>query len=142
MSFGARLAQARKSKGMTQTDLGKGLGTDGTDASKAVVYGWEKDQHFPRVDQLRLICEKLGVSAQHLVFGNEAALPLEPDVAQVASDISSLPPRQRDWVLMTAREAITLARETITVNGKPVTQKDEDFEQKQARNPRRHGGGR
>jgi transcriptional regulator with XRE-family HTH domain len=69
MTFGARLTEARKRKQLTQDGLGKGLGTDGKDASKAVVYGWEKDQHFPRVDQLALICERLGCSADYLLFG-------------------------------------------------------------------------
>lgn len=62
----------RKLRGMTQTELGKGLGTDGADVGKQVVYGWEKDQHYPRVDQLILICEKLSCSADHLLFGNGA----------------------------------------------------------------------
>lgn len=69
MSFGERLAAARKDAGLTQQELGRGLGTDGADASKSVVYGWEKDQHHPRVDQLILICERLGVSADYLLFG-------------------------------------------------------------------------
>lgn len=72
MSFGARLAQARKRAGMTQQELGRGLSTGGEDASKSVVYGWEKDQHYPRVDQLMLICQKLGCSADFLLFGDQS----------------------------------------------------------------------
>lgn len=69
MSFGKRLAALRKRLGMTQAELGLELGTDGKHASKSVVYGWEKDQHYPRVDQLILICKKLHCSADHLLFG-------------------------------------------------------------------------
>jgi transcriptional regulator with XRE-family HTH domain len=41
---------------------------------------------------------------------------LSPDVAELLADINTLPPKQRDWVLMTLREAVKLARETVTEN--------------------------
>jgi transcriptional regulator with XRE-family HTH domain len=126
MSFGARLTDARKKKGLTQSQLGEGLGTDGADCSKAVVYGWEKDQHFPRVDQLALICRKLGTTADFLLFGQVSEGTLLPDVAEVASAVNSLPERQRNWVLMTAREAISLAQETIAPSGNYVSHPGED----------------
>lgn len=69
MTFGVRLRLAREQKGLTQEGLGKGLGTRGKDVGKSVVYGWEKDQHFPRADQLALICQALGVDADYLLFG-------------------------------------------------------------------------
>lgn len=69
MNFGTRLEGARKAKKLTQADLGKGLGTDGADVGKQVVWGWEKGNHFPRVDQLALICQRLSVSADFLLFG-------------------------------------------------------------------------
>jgi transcriptional regulator with XRE-family HTH domain len=124
MSFGARLTQARKDKGLTQTDLGRGLGTDGDDASKAVVYGWEKDQHFPRVDQLKLICERLGISADLLLFGRTTELGLLPEVASLAREITELPTAQRDWVLGVVRQTIEAAKATIRVNGNGSTLKD------------------
>jgi transcriptional regulator with XRE-family HTH domain len=77
MSFGTRLRALREQKGLTQDGLGKGLGTAGADAGKAVVYGWEKDQHHPRVDQLMLICKRLGCSADYLLFGTESNLTSE-----------------------------------------------------------------
>lgn len=60
---------------MTQTDLGKGLGTGGADVGKQVVYGWEKDHHYPRVDQFTQICRKLECSADYLLFGKDTAAP-------------------------------------------------------------------
>jgi transcriptional regulator with XRE-family HTH domain len=86
MSFGARLAAARKDAGLTQADLGLGLGTDGADASKSVVYGWEKDQHYPRVDQLMLICRKLRVSADFLLFGDEVVVNPKVEAAKQVVD--------------------------------------------------------
>lgn len=93
MSFGARLAAARKDAGMTQTELGKGLGTDGSDASKSVVYGWEKDQHYPRVDQLMVICRKLGCSSDYLLFGEERIV--SPRVQAARKAVSELSDEER-----------------------------------------------
>jgi DNA-binding XRE family transcriptional regulator len=69
-SFGARLRQARVAAGMTQTDLGRGVLPDGSDASKATVSHWEVERTSPSVPQLRLLCERLGVSADFLLFGS------------------------------------------------------------------------
>lgn len=84
MTFGARLKTARTAKGLTQEELGRGLSTDGKDASKSVVYGWEKDQHYPRTDQLEMICKKLGCSADYLLFGIESQAVFSTEAAQIA----------------------------------------------------------
>lgn len=104
MTFGSRLTQARKKKGLTQEGLGKGLATAGEDASKSVVYGWEKDQHYPRVDQLKLICEKLECSADFLLFGMESAVALHPDVASFAQELNAMPVKERDFIIRLVRE--------------------------------------
>ena len=88
MSFGVRLTKARKAMSMTQQELGKGLGTDGKDATKSVVYGWEKGQHFPRVDQLVLICERLKCGADHLLFGGQS---LSDTARRLAASFDRLP---------------------------------------------------
>jgi transcriptional regulator with XRE-family HTH domain len=126
MGFGARLAAARKAKQLTQEQLGKGLGTDGKDASKAVVYGWEKDQHYPRVDQLELICNKLNCSADFLLFGVENVSGLRPEVAAVAKKINDLTDKQRAWVLSTLVHVLEVAHETFTVNTSALDQSDEE----------------
>lgn len=94
MGFGERLAETRKLLGMTQSDLGQGLGTDGADVGKQVVYGWEKNQHYPRVDQLILICRKLNISADYLLFGDEPPAPSKR-VEEVRQAIIDLPPVER-----------------------------------------------
>lgn len=113
MSFGARLTAKRKEKNLTQEGLGKGLGTDGKDASKAVVYGWEKDQHFPRTDQLELICKRLNCSADYLLFGKEDAAGLTPEVAAVAEKIDAFPVPERGRVLRLVRQLLELADESV-----------------------------
>lgn len=113
MTFGSRLTEARKLKGLTQDGLGKGLGTDGKDASKAVVYGWEKDQHFPRVDQLVLICERLGVTADYLLFGVTPVSELPADLADCVAQVTSLPPKHRQVAVAHIRQILDLLNETL-----------------------------
>lgn len=110
MSFGTRLTQTRKAKGLTQDQLGKGLGTDGKDVGKAVVYGWEKDQHAPRADQLRMICERLDCSADYLLLGR-TGIAAPSEFSALAEEAEHLSPKWREWVLMTLREAVKLALE-------------------------------
>jgi hypothetical protein len=50
----------------------------------------------------------------------EAPAGLLPEVADVAAIINALPPKQRAWVLKTARDAIGLAAETMAVNEESV----------------------
>ncbi len=96
MSFGTRLAAVRKERGLTQQELGRGLGTDGADASKSVVYGWEKDQHYPRVDQLILICRKLHCSADYLLFGvGKPQAAASPQVIEAQRAVSALSDEDR-----------------------------------------------
>lgn len=121
MSFGARLTQARKEKGLTQDGLGKGLGTDGKDAGKAVVYGWEKDQHYPRVDQLVLICKKLEVTADYLLFGKVEASSLAPDVLRTIQDLERLPKADRDNLLSLLAQMV----EAKQLQQQRLSQKDE-----------------
>lgn len=79
MEFGDRLRLLREQAGLSQDELGKGLGArrkgaSPVDAGKQVVLGWEKNRHFPKADQLAGICEKLGCSADYLLFGGQAPL--------------------------------------------------------------------
>lgn len=97
-------------KDLTQEGLGKGLGTNGDDAGKAVVSGWEKDRHFPRADQLAMICDKLGVSADYLLFGKIVATNLSPESAAVATEIDTFSGQQRDQVILACRAVISAAR--------------------------------
>ena len=89
-----------KLRGMAQTELGKGLGTDGADVGRQVVYGWEKDQHYPRVDQLILICEKLSCSADYLLFG-AGAMTISPKYLAAQRAVSLLTQEERFNLLAT-----------------------------------------
>jgi transcriptional regulator with XRE-family HTH domain len=109
MTFGSRLRQARELKQLTQAQLGRGLGTDGKDVTKAVVSGWEKDQHAPRVDQLALICDRLGCGADYLLFGKVSDLNVGDDMAQLAKRVDGLRGKLREAVLATVEDALEIA---------------------------------
>jgi transcriptional regulator with XRE-family HTH domain len=127
MTFGQRLAERRKELGMTQAELGKGLGTEGVDVGKQVVYGWEKDQHYPRVDQLILICRKLQCSADFLLFGSR--VESNPKMAAAQKAINALSDEQR-LELFTAIMQPGLGDQDVeakipATRTKPVTSADE-----------------
>lgn len=72
--FGDRLAQARKARGITQTDFGRGMAFDGTDLQKATISAWECGRSSPNVDQLRRLCERLKVTPNEMVFGQSEVI--------------------------------------------------------------------
>jgi transcriptional regulator with XRE-family HTH domain len=94
--FGARLKEARQRAGLSGTELGKGAGENGKDASKASVSDWENDRHYPKADQLRVICLKLNISSDFLVFGD---VKDELNLIQAETTIQMLTPEQRRALL-------------------------------------------
>ncbi|WP_307702057.1 helix-turn-helix domain-containing protein [Variovorax paradoxus] len=94
--FGARLKEARQKAGLSGTELGKGAGENGKDASKASVSDWENDRHYPKADQLRVICLKLNISSDYLVFGDIKA---DLNLIQAETTIQMLTPDQRRALL-------------------------------------------
>lgn len=95
--FGARLREARQSAKLSGTELGKGAGEKpGKDASKQSVADWESERHYPKADQLRLICLKLNVSADHLIFGD---VKKDQALMKAASVVQELTEEQRKSLL-------------------------------------------
>jgi transcriptional regulator with XRE-family HTH domain len=94
--FGERLKAARTARGISGAELGKGAGENGRDATRQSVSDWEHDRHYPKADQLRIICLKLNVSADHLIFGD---LRQSVAVAKAASAVQELTDEQRRQLL-------------------------------------------
>jgi transcriptional regulator with XRE-family HTH domain len=116
-SFGERLRAARQRRGLTQQDLGKGLATDGLDASKSVVYGWEKNQHHPRADQLALICSRLACSADWLLLGIDTGAKLSPEAAELAHEIDQFEGDERQHVIRLCKETVQFVHRRSAVTG-------------------------
>ena len=90
--FGARLKAAREAAGLTGTELGRGAGENGKDASKQSVADWEKERHYPKADQLRVICLKLNINLDDLIFGD---IKEEVKVLHAVSAVQQLSEHQR-----------------------------------------------
>jgi HTH-type transcriptional regulator, cell division transcriptional repressor len=66
-TLGSRIAAARRASGLTQEQLGIGLGPDGSDLGKGAVSAWEVDRSQPSAQQIALLASRLGVSADSLL---------------------------------------------------------------------------
>ncbi len=66
-SFGERLRQIRKERGLTQDEFAKIL-----DTSKQILSRYELEQRSPRIEQVRKYAEKLQVSVDYLLGDTEA----------------------------------------------------------------------
>jgi transcriptional regulator with XRE-family HTH domain len=95
--FGARLKEARTNAKMSGAELGRGAGEkQGKDASKQSVADWEAERHYPKADQLRMICLKLNISADYLIFGD---IKKDAELAKAASVVQALTEDQRKQLL-------------------------------------------
>lgn len=64
--IGIRLKAAREAKGMAQSDLHSKTGL-----SRTVLINYEAGRHKPGARELRLLCDALEVSPNHLIYGTE-----------------------------------------------------------------------
>ena len=89
-TFGWRLQTKRLAmNNMSGEKLGKGMGADGRDLERSTVSSWEHNRTSPSCRQLLLICERLGVTPQYMLFGNEG---FSPEVQELAAILEALPP--------------------------------------------------
>ena len=110
--FGSRLRAARQQAGLTGAELGIETGENGKNASKASVSDWENDRHYPKADQLRAICIKLKISADHLVLGD---IKEELNLLHAENVIQSLTDAQRQALLARMKPS----GESSTSEGEP-----------------------
>lgn len=95
--FGVRLKEARQAARLSGAELGRGAGDKpGKDASKQSVADWEAERHYPKADQLRLICLKLNISADYLIFGD---IKKDAELLKAASVVQALTDDQRKSLL-------------------------------------------
>lgn len=71
--IGIRLKTAREAKGLSQSDLHNKTGL-----SRTVLINYEAGRHKPGTRELRLLCDALEVSPNHLIYGTE-----EPHILSV-----------------------------------------------------------
>lgn len=123
--FGARLKKARKDAGISGEELGKRAGEGGKNATKQSVSDWEAERHYPKADQIRVICLKLNISADELILGD---IRENAKIARAQSALESLTPEQRAQLLraMTG-PAASDARVGLFIDPAPPHALDSDF---------------
>lgn len=90
MTFGERITYARKQKKMTQSDLGKIVGTSGD-----IIGKYERDEIKPSIDTAAKIADALNVTIDYLVKDaqyqniNEETLKRMKDVEKLSPEDKS-----------------------------------------------------
>lgn len=79
-TIGAFIAVLRKSKGMTQKELGEVLGV-----SDKAISRWERDECAPDISMIPVIADLFGVTADELLRGEKAAGAITP-AAEIKSE--------------------------------------------------------
>jgi len=92
LSFGKRLVQIRKSKGLTQVELGKRIGV-----SQRIIHHYENKSEYPPTQKLIELAHALGMDVDDLLGiknngSNEAFQDIKPTLAKKLRRASKLPP--------------------------------------------------
>ena len=94
LSFGERLAQIRKSKGITQKELGERIGV-----SQRIMNHYEKKAEYPPTQKLIELTRALDKGVNELLGitnngGNDTLKDIKPGLARKLRQASWLPPRE------------------------------------------------
>ncbi len=115
MSFGTRLQELRRRRGITQEELAQQL-----NVSRQAVSKWESSRGYPEMDKVIYICNCYGVTMDEL-FSDEVAQPEMPATPPGAPPADSRPLKQLlanfftnlspkdQWVFGTAVTSVLLA---------------------------------
>ena len=107
LSFGQRLVQIRKSKGLTQVELGKRIGV-----SQRIIHHYENKAEYPPTQKLIELAQALDMSVDDLLGikdnGNgKSYQDIKPTLAKKLRQASKLPPHDLK-ALSTFIEALIL----------------------------------
>jgi transcriptional regulator with XRE-family HTH domain len=108
-SFGERLAQIRKTRGLTQSELGKRIGV-----SQRIIHHYEKKAEYPPAPRIIELARALDVSIDELLavdeHGSDAYQNIRPKLAKRLRLASSLPPHDLK-ALVTFIDALLLKQQ-------------------------------
>lgn len=91
MSFGKRLLEARKKKGVSQEDLANSLNTKGP-----VIGRYERDEMKPSIEAAAKMADILGVSLDWLVGHTD--LEFDKDMVSRIQEVTKMNPKEREHV--------------------------------------------
>lgn len=100
-TFGKRLIELRKSKGLTQTDLADYFGK----AGKATISSWETDKSNPSFDELIMLADFFKTTTDYLLRGIEGGMVQE---------------EKAEYITIPKDELIELQRMVINSRIKPL----------------------
>ncbi len=95
MTFGERITYARKQKKLTQSDLGKLVGTSGD-----IIGKYERDEIKPSVDVAAKIADALAVTIDYLVKDAQYQ-NIDNDALNRLQQIEKLPKEERSHLFAT-----------------------------------------
>lgn len=93
MTFGTRLADARRAMHMNGEELGLSLG-EGLAVAKQTISNWETDRYQPSLEQLAALCKVLHKTADELLLGLSTE-GLSPAALERAREYQLMTPAER-----------------------------------------------
>ncbi len=94
-SFGKRLTECRKAKGLTQAELARRLPTN-----HSVIGKYERDQVRPSIDAVMRLAQELETTVSYLLGEiEEEALLKDPSMLERMKTLHGLPDDQRQHIL-------------------------------------------
>jgi transcriptional regulator with XRE-family HTH domain len=95
MTFGEKITYARKQKKMTQSDLGKAVGTSGD-----IIGKYEREEIKPSIETASRIADALGVTLDYLVKDSQYQ-NVDKDALNRLKLIEKLPKEERSHLFAT-----------------------------------------
>ncbi|GCD80938.1 helix-turn-helix domain-containing protein [Schleiferia thermophila] len=94
-TFGTRLRDCRKAKGLSQNELAKSLETN-----HSVIGKYERDEVKPSIDVVKKLAAMLGTTSAYLLGEAQSdELFKDPDMLRRLQEINALPQKDRDCIL-------------------------------------------
>ena len=94
-SFGKKLAESRKAKKLSQSDLARLLNTN-----HSIIGKYERDEVKPSIDVVKKLAENLNTTVAFLL-GETTDMELlkDPDMLKRLNDINNLPKKDKEGIL-------------------------------------------
>lgn len=94
-TFGTRLRDCRKEKGLSQNELAKALETN-----HSVIGKYERDEVKPSIDVVKKLSAMLGTTSSYMLGETDSdELFKDPDMLRRLKEINALPPKDKDCIL-------------------------------------------
>ena len=94
-SFGKKLAESRKTKKLSQSELARLLNTN-----HSIIGKYERDEVKPSVDVVKKLADTLGTTVAFLLGETEdMELLKDPDMLKRLNDINNLPKKDKEGIL-------------------------------------------